>query len=88
MNEIKKTMKDENIVFYMIERKKIDCFVSNLFTPAFDFVFPLNACDPYEYLTIKKYFMIYAHFVSCSSRRRTKNALAHPFDSHDQHLCS
>uniref|UniRef100_A0A1J3EAI5 Uncharacterized protein n=1 Tax=Noccaea caerulescens TaxID=107243 RepID=A0A1J3EAI5_NOCCA len=98
--------REEDIVFYMIDGDEVDYFVMNSFKPEVDFIFPSNAFDPHEHLSIKENFKLYAiivvelfdvklaslawivgcclaHVVFCNNRRRTKDALAQPFDSYD-----
>lgn len=103
--KVEKDDRNDNVLFYMIDGDEVNYFVTNLFKPKVDFIFPPNAFDSPEHATIKEFFKVYgfvvdyldenivyflwkvvcifAHFVSYPNRRRTKGALAQPFDSHD-----
>lgn len=98
--KVKIDSRNENFVFDMIDGDEVNYFVKNSSKPEVDFIFPSNAFDLHEHLTMEdskiyttfsldescisfSWKCLLAYFVHFLNRRRTKGALAQPFDSHD-----
>ncbi|WZZ85522.1 hypothetical protein YC2023_114101 [Brassica napus] len=81
-----------NIVYYLIDGDRVDYFVKTSFEPVVDFAFPPNAFDSHDHLNLKEHFITHAislvklfeeNLSIFYGQRRTKGALAQPFDTYD-----
>ncbi|WZZ50346.1 hypothetical protein YC2023_050453 [Brassica napus] len=69
---VKNYHENVSIVYYLIDRDKVDYFVKPLFEPVVDCVFPPYAFESHDHLNLKEHFIIHVTSLMKIFERRTK----------------